>query len=97
MGVLGALPPRSMHAIDVLTEEKRKQGKKQPGDFQPQDAAGMVKRPPNGLAEFLGSAAGGPGFFHSQSRGTAQNGASLGGRTAGICRGRGSYPAGAVA
>ncbi len=53
--MLRSLSPRGMHTVDALHEEKGEQGEKQPGNLQPENAAGMGKRPQQGLAEGAGA------------------------------------------
>jgi len=64
--VLGAMSPRVMDAIEILREEESEKREKQACHFQPQNAAGMSERAPNGLAEAPCSTTDGAGFARAR-------------------------------
>lgn len=51
----GPSVPTGAQAIDALNKEKAEDCKEEPGDFKPEDAAGVDKRSPDGFAESFGS------------------------------------------
>jgi hypothetical protein len=64
MSMLGTALPCAAHPIDALREEHSEESKEDPGNFQPENTAGMDKGSPESLAEALcASRRGAPGFL----------------------------------